>query len=105
MRIILGESAHAQEAMQYARAFVPIHSAKLGQAHRQLAITAQARLVNQDVARAIHRLQLIVGLFDLDRAEHILAVKIGVPAGLPQIQAHDVRRVDQIVAAAQQFVA
>jgi len=105
MRVVLRKSTDAQEAMQYARAFIPIHSAKLGQAHRQLAVTAQARFVNQDVAGAIHRLQLIVGLFDLDSAEHVLAVKIRVPAGLPQIQAHDVGRVNQIVAAAQQFVA
>src|SRR5882762_840052 len=104
VRVILSESAHAQQSVQYARALIAIHGAELSQAHRQLAVTAQARFVNQDVAGAIHRFQLIVGLFDLDSAEHILAVKIGVPAGLPQIQAHDVRRVNQIVAAAQQFV-
>ena len=105
VRVILREAAHAQQAVQHARALVAIHGAQLGQAHRQLAIAAQARFVNQDVARAIHGLELVVVFLDFDRAEHILAIKIGVAAGLPQFQAHDVRRVHQIVAAAQQFVA
>ena len=105
VRVVLREAAHAQQAVQHARALVAIDGAEFGQAHRKLAIAAQARFVNQDVAGAIHRLELVVGLFDLDRAEHILAIKIGVAAGLPQIQAHDVRRKDQVVAAAQQFIA
>ena len=105
VRVVLREAAHAQQAVQHAGALVAIHGAELGQAHRQIAIAAQARLVNQNVARAIHGLELVVGFFDFDRAEHVFAIEIGVAAGLPQIQAHDVRRVDEIVAAAQQFVA
>ena len=105
VRVVLGEAAHAQQAVQHAGALVAIDGAELGEAHGQLAITAQFRFVNENVARAIHRLELVVGLLDFDRAEHILAVKIGVAAGLPQIEQHDVRRVDQLVAAPQQFVA
>ena len=99
VRVVLGEAAHAQQAVQHARALVAIDGAQLSQPHGQLAIAAQSRLVNQDVARAVHGLELIVGLFDFDRAEHVLAIKIRVAAGLPQIEPHDVRSKNQIVAA------
>ncbi len=105
MRVVLREAADAQQAVQHAGALVAIDGAELGQAHGQFAIAAQVRLENQNVARAIHGLELVVGLFDFDGAEHVLAVKIGVAAGLPEVEAHDVRREDEIVAAAQEFVA
>ena len=93
VRVILREAAHAQKAVKHAGALVAIHGAKLGEPHRKLAIAAQARFVNQDVPRAIHGLQLVVVFLDFHRAEHILAIKIGVAAGLPQFEAHDVRRI------------
>ena len=61
------------------------------------------RFENQDVARAVHGLELVIGLFHFDRAEHVLAIEIRVAAGLPQVEPHDVRRVDEIVAAAGQL--
>src|SRR5438045_7825821 len=55
--------------------------------------------------RAVHWLELVVGFFDFHRPEHAVLVKAGVAAGLPQIAAHDVRRIDQIVAAFEKFLA
>ncbi len=65
VRIVLGEAANAQQAVHHAGALEAINGAEFREAHGQLAITAQARLVNQNVARAIHGLELVLGLFDV----------------------------------------
>ena len=91
--------------MQHAAALVPIHRTEFRESHRQIAIATQLRLVNQDVPGTIHRLQLILGLFHFHRAKHVVLVIAGVAAGVPQIATHDMRRVNQIVAALDQFVA
>ena len=61
--------------------------------------------VDQDVDRAVHRLELVFGVVQLHGREHVLGVEIGVARGLPQIGARHVRRVDQRVAALQVLVA
>ena len=105
VRIVLRETAHAQKTVQHAGTLVAIDGAKLGETHRQFAIAAKVRLENQNVARAIHGLELVIRFFDFNRAEHVFAIEIRVAAGLPKVEQHDVRRVDQVVAAAEQFVA
>ncbi len=105
MRIVLREATHAEQAVEHAGAFVAINGAELGEADGQLTIAAQARLENQHVAGAVHRLELVFGFFDFDRAEHIFAIEIRVTAGLPEIDIHDVRRDDEIVAAREQPIA
>src|SRR5215472_92849 len=105
MRVVLGEAAHAQQAMQHATAFVAIDSAKLGETNGQIPVAVQLGLVNQNVARAIHGLELVVGFFDFDGTEHAVFVKAGVAAGLPEVAAHNVRSVDEVVAALEEFVA
>ena len=57
------------------------------------------------MAGAIHGLELVVGFFDFDRAEHAVFVKAGVAAGFPEVEAHDVRSVNEVVAALEKFVA
>ena len=59
----------------------------------------QSGLVNQNVARAVHGLELVVSFFDFDRAEHAVFVEAGVAAGFPEVETHDMRRVDDVVAA------
>src|SRR5207245_8336476 len=71
----------------------------------KIAITVQFGLVNKNVARAVHGLELVVGLFDFDGAEHVVFVESRVTAGFPEVQAHDVRSVDEIVAALEQLFA
>ena len=104
MGIVLGEAAHAHQAVQHAGALVAIDGAPLGQTHRQVAVAAQVTLVDQDVERAVHGLDVVVLLVDLHRRIHVLFVEAEVAAGLPQPRATDVRRVDQLVAVGQVLV-
>ena len=105
MRVVLREAAHAHQAVHHARSLVAIHRAQFAQPHRKIAIAVQLVFVNQNVARAVHRLELILGVVQLHGLEHVVAVEIGVPGNLPQIAPHDVRRVDQRVAARQVLIA
>ena len=99
VRVVLREAAHAHEAVQHARALEPIDGAQLREAQRQLAVAAQLRVVDREVERAVHRLQLVRDVLDLDRRVHVRAVVLGVPGRLPQVQLGDVRAVDEVVAA------
>ena len=56
VRVVLGEGAHAHQAVQRARGLVAVHLAELGEAQRQVAIAAHALLEDLHVARAVHRL-------------------------------------------------
>src|SRR6204780_4927854 len=105
VRVVLSESAHGKQTVQYTRTLVAIHGAQLGQPHGKLAVAAQLRLVNQNVARTVHGLELVVGFFDFDRAKHIFAIKVRVAAGLPQFKQHDVGGENEVVAAVGQLVA
>src|SRR5712692_4040235 len=105
VRIVLGEAADAEQTVEHAAALVAIDGAEFGEAHGQIAVAVELRFVNQDVAGTVHGLELVVGLFDFHWAEHTLFVKIGVAAGFPEIKAHDVRRVNEVVSALQQLVA
>jgi len=77
--------------MQYAAAFVAIYGAKLGKAHGKIAVAVQLRFVNQDVARAVHRLQAILCVVQLHRRIHVGRVETFVAGDLPHLAAHDVR--------------
>src|SRR5713101_1233641 len=105
VRVVLRESADAEQAVKHAAAFVAIDSAEFGEAHGKITVAAQLRFVDEDVARAIHGLELVVGLFDLDGPEHAVFEKSGVAAGFPEVEAHDVRGEDEVVAALEQFIA
>ncbi len=105
MRVVLRESAHAHQAVHHARSLVAIHRAQFAQPHGKIAIAVQLVFVNQNVARAVHGLELILGVVQLHGLEHVVAIKIGVPGNLPQIAPHHVRRVDQRVAARQVLIA
>src|SRR5690348_14580405 len=78
MRVILREAADAQQSMKDSSALIAINRAEFGEAQRQFAVTAQVRLVNKNVPRAIHWLDLVIGLLDFDGAEHVVAVKAGM---------------------------
>src|SRR2546429_174067 len=47
----------------------------------------------------------VIGFFHFHGAEHAVLVKSGVAAGFPQVEAHDVRRKHQVVAALEQLLA
>ena len=56
VRIVLRETADAEEAVEDAGALVPIDGAELADAQRKVAVRVDLRLKDLDVARAVHRL-------------------------------------------------
>ena len=105
VRVVLRKAAHAQQAVHHARALVAIDGAEFAEPHRQIAIRLQRIFVDQDVARAIHRLEAIFGVVELHGVEHVLRVVALVARGVEQLAARHVRRADQRVAAPQVFFA
>src|ERR1017187_4142087 len=105
VRVVLREAADAEESVEHAGAFVAVDGAELAEAHRQVAIAALAVGIDQDVERAVHRPELVVGVVQLDGREHVRRVEIGVAGSLPQVEARDVGGVDQGVAALQVLIA
>ena len=77
-------AADAQQPVQRAQALVAVDRAQLRQPHRQVAIRAHLRLVDQDVERAVHRLHVVVAGVRLHRRIHVVRVLREVPGGLPQ---------------------
>ncbi len=84
--------------MQGAGFLEAVHRSQFAPAHRELAVAALARLVDANVEGAVHRLELVAHILDIDGREHVLAVEVEVTAGLPQIDLGDVRGADQFVA-------
>ena len=105
VRVVLGKAADAQQSVEHPAALVAVDGAELGKPHGQIPIAVQPGLVNQDVARAVHGFELVIGFFHFHGAEHAVLVKSGVAAGFPQVEAHDVRRKHQVVAALEQLLA
>ena len=105
VRVVLREPAHAEQSVQHARPLVAVHRAQFAQPHRQVAVAALPVRIDQDVERAVHRLELVLGVLELHAREHVLRVEAGVPRGLPEVESRHVRRVDQRVAALQVLVA
>ena len=97
--VVLGEAAHTHGAVQGAAALVTIDGAKLAEAQGQVAVAAQGRLVDHDVEGAVHGLQEVLLALHIHGRVHGVAVEVEVAAGLPQVGAADVRRVDEVVAA------
>src|ERR1700694_1044344 len=95
--VVLGEAAHAHHPVQHAASLVPIHSPELGVADRQIPIRSLVRLVDDDVARAVHRLRPITRSFDIHRAEHVLLEVLQVPGDLEELLVYDVRREHEII--------
>ena len=96
--IVLGKAAHPQQPMQHPALFIPIHRPQFGPAQGQFPIGSGPILVNLDVKRAIHGLDVIIVLVDLHGGIHRIAIEIQVTAGLPQIGPPHMRRIEQFVA-------
>ncbi len=108
--VVLRHPAHAGEAVDDARLLVPVHRPELEQAQRKLAVGPAARVEDQVVHRAVHRLQVVVlaGLADVavlvelgvevHRRKHAVLVPVQVTGHLVQRALGDVRGVDELVA-------
>ena len=100
--VVLGEGAHAQQAVQDALALVAGDAAELGQAQRQLAVGVALGVEDEAGAGAVHRPQrqaLLVGLHEV----HVVAVVLPVPGAVPELLVEHLRRGDLPVAALAQL--
>ena len=95
--VVLGEAAHAHDAVQRARRLVAVALAELAVAQRQVAVALHAGVVDLHVARAVHRLERVRTVLRLGR-EHVLAVVVPVAGLLPQRAVEDLRRLHFLVA-------
>ena len=90
---------HAREAVHHARLLVAVDGAELEHAQRELAVRAHPALVDQDVERAVHRLEVVLGAaVELHRREHAVGEPVEVARRLEQVRLRDVRRVHELVA-------
>ena len=90
MAIILGKGAHTHDPVQASGGFIAVALAKLTKTQRQVTVTFDALLENQNVPRAIHRLQGIVALFRFGH-KHVFTVLVPVTRFLPQVLIQDLR--------------
>ena len=104
MRVILRETADAQEAVHGAGALIPVHVTEFSVAHGQVAVALWRVLIDQDVAGAVHWLQPVFRVVKLHGRVHIFAVEAFMPAGLPELPPHDVRGIDHSVPATNTLV-
>ena len=99
VRVVLGEVAHAEEAVQHAAHLVAVDTAQLCHAQRQVAVGAPAALVDQQAAGAVHGLHRVRLLVDGGEV-HVLFVVVPVAAALPELAAQDHRGADLLVTGA-----
>ena len=98
MGVVLGDVDDAQQAVERAGRLVAVHEPLLGEPHRQVAVAAPGRLVDLDVARAVHRLHAQRPAVLLGE-EHVLAVLVPVAGAAPDVDRVDDRRAHLAVAA------
>ena len=89
--VVLGEPTHPHKTVQRSGRFVPVYGSQLGIAHGQVAVGSHPGLVDMDVERAVHRLELVILPFYPDGREHALPVVVEMPAHPPQVDSRDVR--------------
>ncbi len=87
VRVVLREAAHAGEAVQRAAPLEAIDGAELREAQRQVAVRAPFAAVDQDVPRAVHRLEPEALPFDFDRPEQAVREVLEMPRGLVELLA------------------
>ena len=85
MRVILSEAANPQQTVEDTCTFVPVDGPQFAIADGEVSVTAQMRLVDHDMERTIHRLELVLAVFHLHRGEHVVAIVVDVAAGLPEV--------------------
>mmetsp|Transcript_36162 Transcript_36162/g.70286 ORF Transcript_36162/g.70286 Transcript_36162/m.70286 type:complete len:649 (+) Transcript_36162:65-2011(+) len=92
VRVVLLEPPDAREARERAGGLVAVQHAEVGEAHREVLVRAGLVLEHQAVAGAVHGLHAVLVLVDRLEQEHVLAVVLVVPRGLPQVAVVDVGR-------------
>ncbi|MBG9887287.1 hypothetical protein ABE10_12280 [Bacillus toyonensis] len=109
--VVLGETTNAREPVQGAGELVAVDRPVLGETEREVPVAARALLVDEDVHRAVHRLEVVVDPLPGDvsllvpllvhphRREHVVLVVDEVVRLPEQVFLRDVRRVHVGVAA------
>src|ERR1700677_1195886 len=98
MRVVLREAAHAREPVQRTAALEAIDRAELGVADRQIAVRVTLIFIDEDVPRAVHRLEAKALALDLDRPEHAVRKVLEMTRGFVELLVHDVRRDHRLIA-------
>src|SRR5450830_329079 len=83
--------------MEDSRLLVAIHGTQFSPPKRKITIAANLRLVDENMEGAIHRLEHVLVLIDLDRRVHVLLVEAPVARGLPELKIRYVGRVDEFI--------
>src|SRR5207249_8938577 len=87
----------SHQAVQRPGRLVAVAGAELAIAQRQVPIAAHALVVDEDVPRAVHRLDGVVAVLG-GRDEHALPEVLPVPGALPQAAVQDLRSAHFLVA-------
>ena len=98
VRVVLGDPAYAGQAVDHAGLLVAVDAAELEEPERQLAVGPPARAEDQVVHRAVHRLEVVLAVLDVQRREHALAVVRQVAGGVEQPLLGDVGGADVLEA-------
>ena len=98
VRVVHGQAAHPGQAVHHAGLLVPVDAAELEQPQRQLPVGTPAGFEDQDVERAVHRLEVVLRAFHLHRREHPVGEPLQVAGGLEHGRLGDVRGVHELVA-------
>ena len=97
--VVLGHAPDPGQPVHDPGLLVAVDGAELEQAHGQLAVGPLSALEDQDVERAVHRLQVVLlTAVELHGREHPLGEPVEVARGLEQLGLGDVRGVDELVA-------
>ncbi len=97
--VVLRERPDAGQPGRDSRELVAVQPAEVGVAHRKVPVRPEPRLVQEEVARAVHRLDAELPLVDQSPV-HVVVVVLVVPGQPEEIRVEDLRGDDLLVAAA-----
>ena len=102
--VVLRKAADAHQTVQRAGKLVAVHQSKLGKALRQVAVRVNLALVNKHAARAVHRLNGIIGAVDFCGV-HVVFIMVPVPGTVPQLFTENHRGADFLITVLCMFLA
>ena len=97
--VVLGHPPHPGQAVDHPGLLVAVDGAELEHPQGQLAVRPLAALVDEDVERAVHRLQVVLEpTVELHGRVHPVGEPVEVARRLEQLRLGDVRGVHELVA-------
>src|SRR5450756_3022296 len=82
--------------MEDSRLLVAIHGTQFSPPERKITIAANLRLVDENVEGAVHWLEHVLVLIDLERGVHVLLVEAPMARGFPEFKICNVGGVDAV---------